>query len=39
MGGLVKMAGLKSPLPRKLLRQMLGHHEQPLIATACGGEG
>ena len=33
------MGGLKSPLPRKVLREMLGHHEQPLIATACGGEG
>ena len=35
----MKTAGLKSPLPRKLLREMLGHHEQPLIATGCGGEG
>ena len=38
-GGLVKVAGLKSPLPRKVLRETLGHREQPLIATACGGEG
>ena len=28
-----------NPLPRKLLRQMLGHNETPLIATTCGGEG
>ena len=39
MGLLYTSRSDRSPLPRKLLRQMLGHHEAPLIATACGGEG